>query len=104
NQAGTDTKQTIIIYRKQQLLQPPVVNFVNPAQNPIEIDQPQVTIAATVLNVDKQQNVTVSVNGQELPTQAYSYSKANNMTTFTANLVEGANLISVRGVNEVGMD
>ena len=104
NVAGVDTKQTVIVYKKPQLRQPPVVNFVNPVQNPIEISQNQASVMATVLNVDTQQNITVSVNGQQLPLQAFSYSKTNNMTAFTANLIEGANVITVKGVNEVGMD
>lgn len=104
NTAGTDTKQTVIVYKKPLLLQPPVVNFVNPVNSPIEVTQPQASILATVLHVDNQQNITVRVNGQILPQTAFTFNTSNKMVSFTANLIEGANTISVRGTNEAGVD
>ena len=104
NQAGTDSKQTVLIRKRQQLRQPPVVNFVNPVVNPTEVNQNQASILATVLHVDNKQNIVVRVNGIALNQSQFDFNSSSNMLAFTANLVEGANTVSVRGTNDVGMD
>lgn len=102
NQAGTDSKQTIIIRKRPRLRQPPVVNFINPASSPITIDQQRASILATVLYVEQKANISVLVNGRSLGQHQFEYNTANNMVSFTTDLIEGANIIQIKGSNEAG--
>ncbi len=102
NNDGTDSKQTIIIYRPVQTEQPPVVTFVNPNVNPYTTDQATFNVLATVLNVASQSGVNVNVNGANYT--AFNFNAVTKMTSFSVNLIEGANIITVTGTNTAGTD
>jgi large repetitive protein len=104
NPAGSDTEQTIIIYKRRevQTAQPPVVSFINPVLNPTEINQPTMNVRASVLYVTTSQQISVRVNGQQITN--FVFNPSNNTLNFTANLVPGANTVTVRGTNNVGSD
>ena len=102
NQDGTDTKSTIIIYKKPVVEQPPVVEFINPSSNPYTTNNPSKEVLATVKNVDAKNQINVTVNGNNVSN--FNYNLANRTVTFPVNLVTGANLIGVSASNNAGSD
>jgi large repetitive protein len=102
NNDGTDTKQTILIYRKANVVSPPLVTFTNPVSNPLTVSSPNQTITALVMNVDNNADINVSVNGTIVTN--FSFSPTTKIVSFQRSLLEGANLISVTGTNSAGTD
>jgi large repetitive protein len=102
NNDGTDSKQTVIIYRKPVTVQPPVVTFSAPNMDPFTTDQPNYTIVATVLNVADQTGVNVNVNGSNVTN--FTFNASNAMVTLPLTLIEGANVITITGTNTAGVD
>ncbi|MFT4601504.1 MAG: hypothetical protein ACI857_001684, partial [Arenicella sp.] len=102
NPAGSDSKTATIIYKKPAVQQPPVVNFITPAVDPFITTQTAMNITASVLNVESKNYITVKVNGY--PTTNFSYNANTKQVNFNVNLNEGANVLEVKGVNNVGSD
>ena len=102
NNDGTDSKQTVIIYKPQQTVQPPVVTFNNPNVDPFTTDQPNYTVVATVLNVNNQNGVNVNVNGTNISN--FSFNATSSVVTLPMTLIEGANVITITGTNTAGTD
>ena len=102
NEVGSDSKTVQIIYEKPIEKQPPVVTYIDPSIDPYMTSSPTKSIKATVLNVDSKAYIQVRING--FNTSAFSYNSASKEVNFTANLIEGANVIQIRGTNEVGTD
>ncbi len=102
NSDGTDSKQTVIIYRKPVTVQPPVVTFVAPNVDPFTTDQPNYTVVATVLNVANQSGVNVNVNGTNVTN--FTFNASNSTVTLPLTLIEGANVITITGTNVAGVD
>lgn len=102
NKAGSDSKTATIIYKKPEAQQPPVVSFINPSVDPAYTNTPGYNVTAQVLNVDSKNDCEVRING--ILTQNFTYNHSTKQVNFYTNLVEGANIIQVKGVNEVGQD
>ncbi len=98
NTDGTDFKQTTIIYKRVETVQPPVVQFTNPNIDPYNTSSGTHNVVASVLNVTSQSGVNVNVNGTNLT----NFTFANSTVSFPATLVEGANIITVTGTNTAG--
>lgn len=98
NTDGTDSKQTTIIYKPAVVVQPPVVQFTNPNVDPYSTTSPTYNVSASVLNVTSQSGVNVNVNG----TNITNFTFVNSVASFTVNLIEGANIITVTGTNTAG--
>ncbi len=64
NNAGQDTKSTLIIYNEIVQIPPPEVVITYPSTNPYATQVNTVNINATITNVDTRNNVTFTVNGQ----------------------------------------
>ncbi|ASS50052.1 MAG: hypothetical protein A3D31_10800 [Candidatus Fluviicola riflensis] len=102
NSDGTDSKQTVIIYRKPVTVQPPVVTYSSPNMDPFTTDQPNYTVVATVLNVANQSGVNVNVNGSNVTN--FTFNASNAVVTLPLTLIEGANVITITGTNVAGVD
>jgi len=102
NAAGSDSKTAKIIYKKPEVQQPPIVDFVFPSVDPFVTSQAALNITASVLNVNSKNDITVKVNGAL--TSNFSYNINTKKVNFNVNLVEGANVLTVKGVNNVGQD
>jgi len=103
NVAGTDSKSTVIIYNQPIKREGPIVQFIQPNQNPYTINVNTAPITASVFNVDSKSDITVTINGTNWTN--FNYNKSTQIVTFTANsLVFGTNVITIKGVNEVGQD
>lgn len=100
NSDGSDSKQTTIIYKPVQTVQPPVVTFTNPNVNPYSSTTANYNVAATVLNVTQMSGVNVIVNGVNFT----NFTFTNSVVTFPLTLQEGANTITITGTNTAGTD
>jgi hypothetical protein len=104
NQVGSDSKQTVIVYTRPQVLPPPVVQFTAPTTSTIQVTMPSTQVAANVYNVSSKQNITVSVNGQVLPQSGFTFNANNSTVSFNTPLMVGANNIQISAYNSVGTD
>ena len=100
NSIGSDSKSTVIIYRKVEEKLPPSVSITNPINNPHSTKTASQNIDATVLNVESQNNIQVFVNG--LSVTNFTYNVITTKVNFEANLVEGSNNIEIKVSNEIG--
>jgi large repetitive protein len=100
NADGTDSKQTVIIYRPVQTVLPPAVVFTNPNVDPYTTGEMFMNVAVSVTNVSAQSGVNVNVNGANQT--VFTFNPATGATSFGVNLVEGANVITVTGTNTAG--
>ncbi|WP_052599667.1 hypothetical protein [Aureispira sp. CCB-QB1] len=100
NNAGQDTKSTVVVYEKP-LPRPPVVTIVAPGQNPYTTQASKETVSATIDHVTGRNNVTCTVNGQANSNFNFS---GTSFTLANLNLQEGANTIVITGRNAAGQD
>jgi hypothetical protein len=102
NTAGSDTKTTTIIYQPAATVLPPVVTFINPNTNPINVSVANYAITASVLNVASKNDISVKINGGL--TSNFTYSSTSKLVSFSTNLIVGANSIEIMGTNSAGTD
>ena len=102
NAAGSDSKTVQIIYRKPITEQPPIVDFVNPGVDPYYTNVGTIAIKATALNVATKSDLDILVNGN--PIGSFSFNVVSKEIYFNTGLMEGANIIEITGVNNVGSD
>ncbi len=101
NQYGTDTKSIVIIY-KPEVIQPPVVRYIQPAVDPTTVTTPTYNLTGNVSNVKVQSGISVLVNG--VNRTDFNFNMNNGNVLITLNLVPGANTIQITGTNTAGMD
>lgn len=101
NAAGSAQATTIIIYERQAP-KPPVVTITNPSVSPYSTENSVFVLTSTVLNVTTASQIQVTLNGQNLSN--FNYVNATNSVTATLNLIEGSNVITVKGTNNDGTD
>ncbi|MEO9533809.1 MAG: hypothetical protein ABJG68_02340 [Crocinitomicaceae bacterium] len=102
NAAGSDSKSATIIYKRPAAVQPPIVDFIFPSIDPFVTSQAALNVTASVLNVASKNDITVKINGNT--TTNFSYNANTKQVNFNVNLIEGANVLEVKGVNTAGMD
>jgi hypothetical protein len=100
NADGSDQKQVSIIYTPVVVINPPVVNFVNPSSNPTSVSNASYNVQATITNVSTPSGVNIKHNGNDV--SVFTFGSGN--LSFNLNLNEGANVINVSGTNTSGMD
>lgn len=101
NQYGTDTEETIIIYKKQTGI-PPIVTILNPKSNPERVSNQTFNFKGTVLNVNNASQVSMTFNGQNFT--SFTFNPTNKEVIATLNLREGSNVVVLNGTNEFGAD
>lgn len=102
NAAGSDSKTVEIIYRRPVTEQPPIVDFVNPGVDPYYTTNSSINIRATALHVATKSDLTIKVNGN--PISSFSFNVVSKEILFHTGLIEGANIVEIKGVNNAGMD
>lgn len=100
NPAGSDAETTVINYRAPNPTLPPVVTITYPALNPHTVNLASSNVSATVLNVDNQQQIQVSVNGT--PYSAFTYSTSTKVLSMNLSLILGANNVTITATNSAG--
>lgn len=102
NTAGTDTENQTIVYTKPVTILPPVVTFVTPSTDPFTTSTNTYNVSATVTNVSSSNSINVKLNGSNITN--FSFNPTTMMVTFTASLIEGANIVNIMGTNTAGVD
>lgn len=100
NTFGSDQEQTIVIYNREQQ-NPPVVTYQNPATSPATVQQQQFLLSATVLNVQNQGQISVTLNGAPV---SFNFYPNNATVNSTLNLAVGTNIVTTTGTNPYGSD
>jgi large repetitive protein len=100
NSAGSDMATTTIVFRQTAPSQPPVVTITRPLQNPHTVSSSTTPITASVLNVDGQQNIQVTLNGNAVTN--FTYNTSTKLVNFTASLNEGVNNLVITASNTSG--
>ncbi|MBP5982119.1 MAG: hypothetical protein KA734_00215, partial [Fluviicola sp.] len=109
NQVGTDQESVTIIYERLPetptppvvVKLPPVVTITNPAVNPKEVTSATYAFESTVLNVTQQNQITVQLNGQNIP---FTFNPTTHQVTGNLSLIQGANTLQVSATNADGSD
>jgi hypothetical protein len=101
NADGSDSKQTVLIYRPVVVKVPPVVTITNPSVNPKEVTSATFAFESTVLNVTQKNQITVQLNGQNTP---FGFNPATHQVTGNLTLIQGANTLQVAATNADGSD
>ena len=102
--SGTDSKTITIIYNKPVTVAAPVVTIINPNVPVFNASVSPSPVAATIQNVTAIGQVSATVNGSPVPTNALSFNVASGLLNFNANLIVGANTITIMATNVAGMD
>ena len=102
NEYGMDLEATTIIYKRTIPQAPPVVEITYPAVDNVEFGAPNMTLVASVLNVNSASDIVVKVNG--VTTGAFSYNTYTKVLNLPLVLVEGSNIVEITGTNLVGSD
>jgi hypothetical protein len=103
NTAGTDSKNTTVIFRPVTNPVPPVVTITTPSSNPYTATVATQNFTATVLNVNSQNEITVKYNNQVVTN--WSYNMSSKVLTFNnATLISGSNVFEVAAANNNGSD
>ncbi|HYG52659.1 MAG TPA: hypothetical protein VD905_17235, partial [Flavobacteriales bacterium] len=102
NAAGSDSKNTTIIYQPVQNNLPPVVTYTDPITNPYSTIVNTKLIKATVTNVSAASGISVKLNGSAV--SGFSFVNTTGEVTFTASLINGANVVEIKGTNPYGSD
>ena len=101
NQDGSDIKTFIVNYEDNTPKPLPIVNILNPAYSPFNVDNTSFNLSASIMNVYSRNDVQFTINGQVSSNFSFSGSSfaANNI-----NLNPGANTLVVTGTNAQGQD
>jgi len=100
NADGQGSATTTIIYRRAVTTNPPVVTITNPFNSPHVVTTNTCPVTATVLNVENQSGISVTLNGNAIPN--FAYNDNTKQVTFTATLNQGQNVVVVTGTNTAG--
>ncbi|MGV3631923.1 MAG: hypothetical protein ACO1O6_12005 [Bacteroidota bacterium] len=102
NAVGVDSKSTTLIYKKPDVVVPPVVTFVDPIINPLTVFTPSYGLKARVQNVASAQNIMLRING--IASNAFTYNSSTQMMDFSSGLIAGANIFEITATNTAGQD
>ena len=80
----------------------PFVQFVNPSHSPEDVLNSTYNVNATVQNVTLANQITVSINGNNV--QQFNFNPSTKNLDFTANLLTGYNSIHISATNAAGTD
>jgi hypothetical protein len=102
NTAGSDTKQTSVVYEQPRPAgNPPLVSYINPVQPGTTVSTKTYVVKAQVLNVSLQKNISVYFNGMSAP---FTFNTTTKQISVAVELNAGSNSISVTANNTLGED
>jgi hypothetical protein len=102
NNVGSDSETTTIIRKRTIPKAPPVVNITYPATDNQIFHTANITLTASVLNVNSASNIAVWINGN--PVSGFTYNVATKVLTLPLQMVEGVNTVKITGTNSDGSD
>lgn len=102
NTAGSDSKNTTLYYRKPNVVEPPVITFIDPSVDPKTSTNASYLVRATITNVTQKSQIELRING--VLTTAYGFSVSSNTLSVSTALAEGSNSIAILATNAGGTD
>jgi hypothetical protein len=99
NEAGSAEDQLGILFTEPVELATPMVRFINPPV-PLEVDQNIFPLSAETFNVPGPNDVTLTLNGNNIRTFSYG---ANGVVKAGLMLAEGINTIDITARNDAGV-
>lgn len=102
NNVGSDMDATTIIHKRVVTQAPPIVKISYPAFDNQEFNTPNITVTASVLNVNDAANIQVWVNNNA--TNNFSFNPVTKILTLPISMVAGSNTVKVKGTNTAGSD
>ena len=102
--SGSDSKSETIIYSQPVASPAPVVTITSPNVNPYTSAVASLPINALVQNVTTVGQIAVTLNGGPVSTSLLSFNSSTGQLNFNANLIAGANSLTVSATNAVGSD
>lgn len=102
NNDGTDSDETVIIYKKPVVVNPPSIVYTNPSQPNKEVNNSAFVLEAKVLNVDSKNQISLKVNGLEVPSTSYNFDLNNKILTYAMTLIDGNNVFFIEASNPGG--
>lgn len=102
NTAGQANDSRTIIFRREEVVQPPLVNFINPAAPGTTVSTAGLSVKARVNNVQTASQIVVSQDGQIVTPNLWNFDPATHEVTFNTNLNPGNNVFTVTGTNTAG--
>jgi hypothetical protein len=102
NSVGTASDNRTLIYKREQVQNPPVVHFLNPATPGMTVAVPSFVMKATVLNVTMASQIVVMQDGQVVSPTLWSFNPSSAEVTMNTNLNVGNNIFAVTGSNVAG--
>jgi len=99
NNCGDVSQSISATYKPVIVLLPPTVDITDPSVSPHETSLPNKTIIATVTNIASAAEISVTNNGANT---AFNFDASTGIVTFSASLIEGANLVVITAVNTDG--
>ncbi len=100
NASGQDVESTTIIYHQPVQTLAPTVNIINPATSPLLVSTATSDVQAVVLNVASSNEISVTLNGA--PFTNFTFNATTHIVSFSANLVQGSNLVVITATNNGG--
>ena len=99
---GSDSDNTVIVYDKEEELDPPFVTFTNPPSSGYVVTNPGFQMVAEVQNVSSKNDIDVRFNGNLINNALFSYNPQTKEVTYSVSLTGGNNLFQVKGTNASG--
>ncbi len=103
NPAGSDSKTISVLFSKPVELPKPSVTITNPSSNPSSTENPNITITATILNVNDKNNIKITGPNNANITN-FSFETRNNSLSFSYTLANGDNPFTITATNTQGSD
>lgn len=100
NIGGSDSKTITIMY-SAPAVPAPVVTITVPNVNPYTSSVGTTAVAATVTNVTSSSQISVNLNGTNVP---FSFNAASHLVSLSPSLINGANTLTVTATNSSGSD
>lgn len=106
NSAGTDRERVTIFYEEGGVITPPVtetdvrtprVNFTNPSRSPAYVQRNSYRVTATVLNVDRKQDIEFKLNGRKITN--FNFDSRNDRFSCDVQLRNGENRLQISVCN-----
>jgi hypothetical protein len=102
NTAGTASDSRVINYIRQEIVNPPLVTFIQPAAPGTTVNISGYTMRATVSNVSQASQIVVVQDGQIVNPALWSFNAASHEVIMNTNLNAGNNVFTITGTNTGG--
>lgn len=100
NQDGTSVATTILVYKRGNDCQQPIVAIKQPLRSPEYTSNSRYTLIGNVYNVTSKNQIQLTVNNRSFTN--FTYNTADQTITATLSLLEGSNNVIVKVTNDCG--